>query len=77
MGTIDKEQEEARPTAVILQFPAKTDDAETIARGREAALEKYSNAKTNAERLAALLWVNHWRRQLERTAALRKLGLRN
>lgn len=39
----------------------QTHDADAIFRGRQRALEQYQNAKSDKERLRALVWVNHWR----------------
>lgn len=39
----------------------QTHDPLEIFKGRMRALGQYQNAKTDKERLRALIWVNHWR----------------
>lgn len=56
---------------VHLPRPHTTDMGE-IARGRFRALQQYQDARTDAERRAALVWANHWRVLWEHAKALQR-----
>lgn len=46
----------------IIHLPRPmTLDSAAITVGRERALRQYRDARTNRERVTALIWVNHWR----------------
>lgn len=49
-------------------------DVDEIARGRFRALQQYQEARTDEERYAALVWVNHWRTLWDHVQHLRRLG---
>lgn len=62
-------------SARVYHFPAPQSlDQDEIDRGREGALQQYQVAKSDADRIKALIWVNHWRVLNERAKALRALG---
>jgi len=67
-------EDEAVSNVIYLPRPM-SHDPRVIAQGRMTAGHRYAEAKTNAARMAALMWVNHWRQRQERLTALRKLGL--
>lgn len=67
-------EDEAVSNVVYLPRPM-SHDPRVIAQGRMTAGRRYAEAKSNAARMAALMWVNHWRQRQERLTALRKLGL--
>lgn len=46
-----------------------------IERGRMRAGQMYSDARTDTERMRALVWVNHWRVLKANSEALRRAGL--
>lgn len=46
-------------------------DMDVIAHGRFRALRQYQDARSDAERYQALIWVNHWRTLWEHAKALR------
>ncbi len=62
------------PCVIHVPRPMSHDPA-VIAQGRETALARYGAARSNAARMAALLWVNHWRQRHEHVAALKTLRL--
>ena len=43
-----------------------------IAQGRFRALRQYQDARSDAERFKALVWVNHWRVLWEHAKALQR-----
>lgn len=61
-------------SATVMHLPRpQTHDPEAIFRGRQRALEQYQNAKTDKDRLRALVWVNHWRVLAAHAKALESL----
>jgi hypothetical protein len=51
-------------------------DPDVIFHGRMRALEQYRAAQTDADRVRALIWVNHWRLLDEHARAIRPAGQR-
>ena len=60
----------------VVHFPwPMTYDQASIDAGRARAKRMYQDARTKAERLRALIWINHWRTLNAHAFGLRGLGL--